>query len=175
VALSSIPLTIDRETALDEASRLAYTWRTPRGFWGWLTHVDHRSIGTRYVVTALVFFLLGGVLASLMRWQLHRPDYHFLNPDLYNQIFTTHGSTMMFLFAVPVMEGVAIYLVPLMIGTRNVAFPRLNALGYFLFLFGGIFLYVSLFLNSGPDVGWFAYVPLSGPEFTPGKRADVWA
>jgi cytochrome c oxidase subunit 1 len=110
-----------------------------------------------------------------MRIQLARPGSRFLNPDLYNQVFTMHGTTMMFLFAVPVMEGIAIYVVPLMIGTRNVAFPRLNALSYYMYLFGGVFLYVSFLVNTGPDAGWFAYVPLAGPEYSPGKRVDVWA
>src|ERR1041384_8197490 len=86
-----------------------------------------------------------------------------------------HGTTMMFLFAVPMMEGMAVYLVPLMLGTRNVAFPRLNAFGYWMFLFGGLFLYAGFFTNAGPDVGWFAYTPLSGPEYSPGKRVDFWA
>jgi cytochrome c oxidase subunit I+III len=90
-------------------------------------------------------------------------------------VFTVHGSTMMFLFAVPIMEAFGLYLVPLMIGTRTVAFPRLNAYGYWVYLAGGLFLYISFFLNIGPDGGWFAYVPLTGPEFSPGKRVDVWA
>src|SRR4030081_1942849 len=86
-----------------------------------------------------------------------------------------HGSTMMFLFAVPVMEAVGLYLVPIMIGTRNVAFPRLNALGYWMYLIGGVLLYVAFFTNTGPDAGWFAYVPLAGPAYSPGKRVDIWA
>src|SRR4030081_4078412 len=86
-----------------------------------------------------------------------------------------HGSTMMFLFAVPMMEAIGLYLVPLMIGTRNVAFPRLNALGYWMYLIGGVLLYVAFFANTGPDAGWFAYVPLAGPEYSPGKRVDIWA
>src|SRR4051812_32134342 len=110
-----------------------------------------------------------------MRVQLARPRNTFLDPDLYNQIFTVHGTTMMFLFAVPVMEGMALYLVPLMVGTRNVAFPRLNAFGYYSYLAGGILLFAGLLLNIGPDAGWFAYVPLSGPEYSPGRRVDFWA
>ena len=139
-------------------------------------HVNHRSIGKRYMVTAFAFFLAGGILAALMRIQLSRPENHFLGPDLYNQIFTVHGSTMMFLFAVPMMfEALAVYLVPLMVGNRNICFPRLNAYSYYVYLAGGLLLYAGLFTNTGPDVGWFAYVPLSGPDFTPGKRADFWA
>src|SRR4051812_50222017 len=126
----------------------------------------------RYIVTAFIFFILGGIEALLMRLQLAHPESHILNPDQYNQIFTTHGSTMMFLFAVPVMEGVAIYFVPLMVGTRNVAFPRLNAFGYFAYVAGGLLLWGGLLTNTGADVGWVAYVPLSGPQFSPGHRVD---
>jgi cytochrome c oxidase subunit 1 len=119
--------------------------------------------------------VFAGVLAALMRIQLAFPDNHILGPDLYNQIFTMHGTVMMFLFAVPVMEAMAVYLVPLMVGTRNIAFPRLNTFSYFVYLFGGIMLVVALLVNSGPDAGWFAYVPLSGPDYSPGKRSDFWA
>jgi cytochrome c oxidase subunit 1 len=110
-----------------------------------------------------------------MRLQLAMPENRLLTADLYNQIFTTHGSTMMFLFAVPVTEGLGLYLVPLMLGTRDVAFPRLNAFGYYLYVFGGLLLYAGFFLNVGPDAGWFSYTPLSGPQFSPGKRVDIWA
>ena len=137
--------------------------------------MDHKSIGLRYIVTAFVFFLLGGIEAAVMRAQLARPEDPHPGPDAYNQFFTMHGTTMMFLFAVPVMDAMALYLVPLMIGARNVAFPKLNAYGYWVYLFGGVFLYVMFFLNTGPDAGWFSYVPLAGLEFSPGKRVDVWA
>jgi cytochrome c oxidase subunit I+III len=156
-------------------AKLTSSWRENSGLWGWLTSTNHKSIAKRYIITAIVFFILGGLEAGMMRLQLSRPENRFIGPDLYNQIFTMHGSTMMFLFAVPVMEGVGLWLVPLMIGTRNVAFPRLNALGYWMFLFGGVLLYVGFFTNTGPDAGWFAYVPLAGPEYTPGKRMDIWA
>jgi cytochrome c oxidase subunit 1 len=159
----------------NERAILARTWSKRVGIYGWLTDTTHTAIGKRYVITALIFFLLGGIEAALMRIQLSRPENHFVGPDLYNQIFTVHGSTMMFLFAVPIMEGVGIYLVPLMIGTRNVAFPKLNLYGYYAYLIGGILLYASFFLNVGPDAGWFSYVPLAGPEFSAGKRVDVWA
>jgi cytochrome c oxidase subunit 1 len=137
--------------------------------------VDHKVVGRRYIITAFAFLFLGGGLAVLMRIQLSRSEQHFLSADEYNQIFTMHGSTMMFLFAVPVMEAFAVYLVPLMVGTRNIAFPRLNAFSYWTYLLGGCFLWISFFFNVGPDVGWFAYVPLSSLQFNPGKRADVWA
>jgi cytochrome c oxidase subunit 1 len=157
------------------AARLETAWRRPPGIIGWLATVDHKEIGRRYIITALAFLALGGVLALLMRIQLARPDSALIGAERYNQLFTMHGSTMMFLFAVPVMEGVAVYIIPLMLGARSTAFPRLNAFSYFMYLFGGLMLWVAFALNVGPDVGWFAYTPLSGPEFTPGKRADVWA
>ncbi|OWV92814.1 cytochrome ubiquinol oxidase subunit I [Rhizobium sp. R72] len=154
---------------------LARTWETPRSLWGALTTVDHKIIGRRYITTAFFFLILGGVLALAMRLQLARPEARFIGPDRYNQIFTMHGSTMMFLFAVPVMEAMGVYLVPLMVGTRNIAFPRLNAFSYWIFLAGGLLLWIAFALDAAPDVGWFAYVPLSGPEFGAGKRADIWA
>jgi cytochrome c oxidase subunit I+III len=110
-----------------------------------------------------------------MRVQLARPENTFADPDFYNQLFSLHGTTMMFLFAVPIMEAMALYLVPLMIGTREIAFPRLAAFNYWMFLFGGAMIYIGFILNIGPDAGWFSYVPLAGPEYTPGKRADFWA
>ena len=158
-----------------EARRLEKAWGRPRGLLAWLRDVDHKAIGRRYIVTAFAFFALGGVLAVLMRLQLARPDSQVLDPDLYDQVFTTHGTTMMFLFAVPVLQGFGVYLVPLMIGTRSLAFPRLNAYGYWVYLVGAVFLWVSLLLDIGPDAGWFTYVPLAGPDYGPGKRVDVWA
>ena len=163
-----------RAEELEKARReLEHAWRVPKGFVGWFMVVDHRSIGLRYIVTAFVFFILAGILAALMRLQLAFPESRFLSPDQYNQIFTTHGLTMMFLFAVPVMEAMGIYLVPLMVGTRNIAFPRLNAFSYYMFLFGGVLLFTALLWNTGPDTGWFSYPPLSGPEYSPGKRVDI--
>jgi cytochrome c oxidase subunit I+III len=155
--------------------RLERTWETPPGLWGWLSTVDHKMVGRRYIATAFVFFVLAGILALVMRLQLASPENGLVSADRYNQLFTMHGTTMMFLFAVPVMEAFAIYLVPLMVGTRSIAFPRLNAFSYWVYLFGGIMLWVAFALNIGPDVGWFAYVPLAGPQYAPGKRADFWA
>jgi cytochrome c oxidase subunit 1 len=154
---------------------LEKTWKTPSGLWGVLTTVDHKIIGRRYIFTAFVFLALGGVLSILMRLQLAQPEARVLGPDRYNQIFTMHGANMMFLFAVPVMEAMAVYLVPLMVGTRNIAFPRLNAFSYWMFLAGGTLLWIAFALDMGPDVGWFAYVPLAGPQYAAGKRADIWA
>jgi cytochrome c oxidase subunit I+III len=158
-----------------DAEQLERVWSRPKGLLGWLVTTNHKDIGKRYIVTAFIFFLCGGLLAALMRLQLMKPENSFLGPDLYNQFFTVHGTTMMFLFAVPIMEGMGIYLVPLMLGTRNVPFPRMNTFGYYIYLLGGILLFVSLFLNVGPDAGWFAYVPLSGPQYSPGKRVDIWS
>lgn len=158
-----------------ERRELEKTWFEPRGVIGWLSNTNHKTIGLRIIVTAFIFFGLAGILALLMRIQLAYPENNFLGPDLYNQIFTTHGTAMMFLFAVPVMEGMGIYLVPLMVGTRNVAFPRMNTLGYYVYLIGGILLFAGLILNTGPDAGWFAYVPLSGPQYSPGKRNVLWS
>jgi cytochrome c oxidase subunit I+III len=163
------------ESAPEVVGQLEETWRARPGLRGWLSSVDHKSIGKRYIITTFLFFVLGGLEAAVMRAQLARPENGLIGPDAYNQIFTMHGTTMMFLFAVPVMDAVGLYLVPLMVGGRNVAFPRLNAYGYWVYLFGGVFLYVMFFLNTGPDTGWFSYVPLAGPEFSPGKRVDVWA
>ncbi|WP_414644578.1 cbb3-type cytochrome c oxidase subunit I, partial [Bradyrhizobium sp.] len=157
------------------AAALAETWKTPSGFWHALATVDHKIIGKRYIFTAFVFLALGGVLAILMRIQLAGPEARFIGADRYNQIFTMHGTNMMFLFAVPVMEAMAVYLVPLMVGTRNIAFPRLNAFSYWIYLAGGLLLWIAFALDMGPDVGWFAYVPLSGPQYGAGKRADIWA
>ena len=165
-----------RDDQQDRHERLSRTWCKPPGFWGWFMDVHHTSIGIRYMVTSFIFFLLGGVLAAMMRMQLSAPEYNLLGPDKYNQFFTVHGSTMIFLFAVPMMfQGFGVYLVPLMCGARNIAFPRLNAFSYYIYLGGGLLLWIGLFLNTGADVGWFAYVPLSGPQYSPGKRADFWA
>jgi cytochrome c oxidase subunit I+III len=159
----------------NEHLALERTWRRPAGFLGWLTTSDHKEIGLRYIKTAFGFFVLAGILALHMRIQLALPKNAFLTNDLYNQFFTTHGTTMMFLFAVPMMEGMGIYLVPLLVGTRNVSFPRLLNFSYYLYLFGGICLFVGLAFNMGPDMGWFAYPPLAGPQFAPGHRMDLWS
>ena len=156
-------------------ARLEKTWGRQPGLWGWLSTVDHKEVARRYLITAFVFMILGGILAALIRLQLARPESGLIDPDRYNQIFTMHGTTMMFLFAVPVMEAMAVYLIPLMLGTRNIAFPRLNAFSYFVYLSGGTLLWVAFVMDVGPDAGWFSYVPLAGPEYSPGKRVDVWA
>ncbi len=150
-------------------------WQPPPGIVGFFTAVNHRTVGLRYIVTGLIFFVLAGVAALLMRIQLLYPQNTFLNADLYNQLFTMHGATMMFLFAVPIMEGVGIYLVPLMIGARDMAFPRMNAFGYFVYLIAGLGIWGSLLFGTAPDGGWFAYVPLTGPRYSPGLNMDFYA
>jgi cytochrome c oxidase subunit I+III len=164
-----------RPSASDEAAILQRTWESPSGFFGWFSQVNHRDIGRRFIVTAFVFFLLGGLQAALIRLQLAVPENTLIDPDTYRQLFTMHGTTMMFFFAVPVMEGFAMYIVPLMIGTRDMAFPRLNAFGYYVYLIAGVVLYIAFFLGMAPDAGWFSYVPLALREFAPGLRLDFWA
>jgi cytochrome c oxidase subunit I len=165
----------DQPHQMLEQEQLDHAWRKKPGILGWLSVTTHQEIGRRYIITAFVFLLIGGLEAFLMRLQLAVPDNTLLGPLRFNQIFTMHGTTMMFLFAVPVMEGMGIYLVPLMLGTRNVAFPRLNAFGYWMYLAGGLFLYGAALTNTLPAAGWFAYPPLSGPQFSIGKGVDVWA
>jgi cytochrome c oxidase subunit I+III len=157
-----------------DPSAVRQAWTSPRGVRGFLTAVNHKQIGLRFIVTGFFFFLVGGVLALLMRLQLAQPDAGILDPAAFNEAFTMHGTTMMFLFAVPMLEGLAMYLVPLMLGTRDLPFPRLNAFGYWAYLFGGILLYSSVIVGDVPDGGWFAYVPLTGPEFSPTKNLDFW-
>jgi cytochrome c oxidase subunit I+III len=166
-----LPPAVDAE----DHKRLWKTWEPYTGLYGWITSVNHKSVAKRYIATCLIWFLFGGPEAGVMRAQLSRPENHLVGPDTYNQMFSMHGTTMMFLFAVPIMIAMGLYLVPLMVGARNIAYPRLNALGYWVFLFGGSLIYVAFFLNTGADAGWFSYVPLSGPEYSPGKRIDVWA
>jgi cytochrome c oxidase subunit 1 len=145
----------------------------PRGWLSWLTTTDHKRIGILYLVTTFAFFLLGGVEALLMRLQLSGADATLLEPRTYNSLVTMHGSTMVFLFVVPVLAGFANYLVPLMIGARDMAFPRLNALSYWLFLFGGVAFYASIFFTP-PSGGWTSYAPLSDDAFLPDGGIDAW-
>jgi cytochrome c oxidase subunit I+III len=150
-------------------------WKDEPGVLSWFRSVDHKSIGKRYIITAFVFFLLGGLNAAMLRLQLSRPQNTVLGPERYNEIFTMHGSTMMFLFAVPVMIGFGLYFVPLMVGARDVAFPRLNAFGYWTYLTGGLLLYGGFLFHAAPAAGWFSYTPLSGSRFSVGHGIDVWA
>src|ERR1700712_4718122 len=169
------PQTNDVPPTPAQVAALEQAWRDPPGLVGWISAVNHKAIGKRFIVTAFGFFVSAGALALLMRLQLARPESKLMGPDFYNQLFTMHGTTMMLLFAVPVMQAVSIYLVPLMVGSRSIAFPRMNAFAYWIYLFGGAMLYIAFAMDIGPDAGWFAYVPLSGPDYSPGKRVDFWA
>ncbi|MFA7505478.1 MAG: cytochrome c oxidase subunit I [Burkholderiaceae bacterium] len=156
----------------DRAS-LEAVWANPRG-WRWASSVNHSALGLRFMVTGLFFFLIAGVLAMLLRAQLARPEAEFMGPAAYNQAFTMHGTMMMFLFAVPMLEGLAVYLIPKMLGARDLAFPRLSAFGYWCYLFGGLIITASLLFDLAPDTGWFMYTPLSSDVYSPGVNADFW-
>jgi cytochrome c oxidase subunit 1/cytochrome c oxidase subunit I+III len=148
------------------------------GWLSWVSSVDHKQLGIMYLLGAFVFFLVAGVLALLMRIQLAVPNNNFLSPQVYNQFFTMHGTTMIFLVVVPLLVGFATYMVPLMIGARDMAFPRLNALSFWVQIFGGLMLYFS-FATSGinggaPEVGWFAYAPLSETAYSYGPGVNYW-
>jgi cytochrome c oxidase subunit 1 len=147
----------------------------------WVTTVDHKRLGVMYIVYALIFLVIGGIEASIMRIQLIKPHNDFLSPQVFNQMFTMHGTTMIFFVAMPIMFGFANYLLPLMIGARDMAFPRLNALSFWLTAFGGLLLYFSFVGANGlygagnaPDVGWFAYAPLTAQTFSRGHSTDFW-
>jgi cytochrome c oxidase subunit I+III len=154
--------------------RLEQRWRDAPGIPGFFTTVDHKRIGMRYIYTAFVFFFLAGLAALLMRDQLARSNNNILAPETYNQLFTMHGTTMIFLFNTPVLAGFGNYLIPLQIGSRDMAFPRLNAFSYWIFLFSGLFLYSSVLIGHPPDGGWFAYVPLTDKAYSPGINMDFW-
>lgn len=155
--------------------RLTALWETPKGIWGWFATVDHKELGIRYLVTAFSFLLVGGIEALVMRLQLSRAGMSILSPETYNQLFTMHGATMIFWYASPILSGFAVYLVPLMIGARDMAFPRLNAFTYWTYLFSGIFLYGAPLFDQAPHAGWFAYVPYTLTKYSPGIGMDVYA
>jgi len=147
----------------------------------WVVTVDHKRLGIMYVVAGLAFFLVAGLEASVIRWQLAVAGNTIVSPQVFNRLFTVHGTTMVFLVGIPIVFGFANYLVPLMIGARDLAFPRLNAFGFWVFLFGALLLYFSFLggdglygAGSAPDVGWFAYAPLTGRAFSPGNSTDYW-
>lgn len=164
-----------REAGQQQGGGLRERWEPPTGLGKLLGTVDHKVIGVRYIYTAFLFFLLGGIEALLMRLQLAFPEGRLLSPEAYNQTFTMHGTTMIFLFATPILFGLGNYFVPLLVGARDMAFPRANALSYWVFLFGGLFLYASFLIGRAPDGGWFAYVPLTTREYSPGPGLDFWS
>ncbi len=172
VPVGDRPHTISPDEDLNE--RLEKIWADPPGFYGWFKALQNDALGGRIMSTAFTFFLIGGVTALLMRMQLIRPENTFLSPQRYNELFTMHGSTMMYLFAVPMLEGFAIFLLPFILGNREMPFPRLGQFSFFTFILGGILFYSSFIFGAVPDAGWFAYVPLSGPEYSPGLPLDFW-
>ncbi len=149
-------------------------WADAPGLPGFFNTVDHKRIGMRYLYTAFAFFLAAGVAALVMRVQLATPNAHVLDPQTYNEFFTVHGTTMIFLFNTPVLAGFGNYLVPLMIGSRDMAFPRLNAFSYWIFVLSGLLLYSSFLVGAPPDGGWFAYVPLTNTPWSSGLNIDFW-
>jgi cytochrome c oxidase subunit I len=159
----------------EHQARLLRLWETAPGLKGFLTTVDHKQIGVRYIVTAFVFLTLGGIEALIMRLQLAGPNLSLLTPEQYNQLFSTHGMTMIFLYASPILSGFSNYLWPLLLGSRDMAFPRLNALGYWIYLASGLFLYAGFLTGNGPNDGWFNYVPYASRDYNPGLNQDFYA
>jgi cytochrome c oxidase subunit I len=164
-----------RDTPEFPGPRLKAMWETPPGLIGWLSSVDHKEIGIRYIVTAFLFLAAGGIEALVMRLQLSGPEKHLLTPEQFDQLFTMHGVSMIFLYASPILSGFSNYLWPLLLGSRDMAFPRLNALSYWIYLFAGIFLYAGFVVGQGPDAGWFNYVPYASKQFNPGVNIDIYA
>jgi cytochrome c oxidase subunit 1 len=144
------------------------------GLWSWITTVDHKRIGILYGATAFFFFLLGGLEALIIRLQLATPDAKLVSPEFYNQLFTMHGTTMIFLGVMPLSAMFFNFFIPLQIGARDVAFPRLNAFSYWVFLLGGIFMNLSFLFNAAPNAGWFGYANLTSTQFSPGLNTDFW-
>ena len=165
--MSHVPLVPESDVPLPHL-------RSDNGLLSWIASVDHKQIGIMYLITTLFFFALGGVEALLLRTQLARPENQFLSPETYNQLFTMHGTTMIFLVVMPMLIGFATYLIPLMIGARDMIFPRLNALSFWLLLFGGLLLYFSFVAGGAPNAGWFSYVPLSEKAYNTSSGLDYW-
>ncbi|HEY8948267.1 MAG TPA: cytochrome c oxidase subunit I [Rhizomicrobium sp.] len=163
----------ERNEAL--AEKLKRLWETEPGIAGFLSTVDHKEIGIRYIITAFAFLIAGGLEAAVMRWQLAWPGRHALTPEQYDQLFSTHGMTMIFLYAGPVLSGFSNYLWPLLLGARDMALPRLNALSYWIYLCAGIFLYAAFAFGFGPNDGWFNYVPLAARAYNAGPNIDFYA
>jgi cytochrome c oxidase subunit 1/cytochrome c oxidase subunit I+III len=154
--------------------RLTELWEPPRSLYSWFATVDHKRIGIRYLVVSFLFLGLGGLDAAFLRAQLVRPENHLLSPEAYNQLFTMHGTTMIFWYASPVLSGFGNFLVPLMIGARDMAFPRLNAFSFWSYLFSGMLHYVGITLGMAPHAGWFAYTPLSSAPYSPGYNTEFY-
>ena len=170
-ATTALPSSLPRPP--DELEKLKQAWAPPKG-WRRLSAVNNSQIGLFYILTALVFFVLAGVLALMMRAQLAVPGNTLMAASTYNQVFTMHGTVMMFLFAVPMVEAVAVYLLPGMLGARDLPFPRLSAYAFWCYAIGGLAFFCTIFFGVSPDGGWFMYPPLTGKEFSPGLGADFW-
>ena len=168
-----VPAISEESAAL--AAKLDDLWRTEPGLIGWLSSVDHKDIGIRYIVTAFAFLILGGIEALVFRLQLSWSNLHLLTPEQYDQLFTMHGMTMIFLYAGPVLSGFSNYLWPLILGARDMALPRLNALSYWIYLCAGLFMYAAFMVGFGPDAGWFNYVPLAARAYDDGPNIDMYA
>ena len=173
VTTETAPLPLTRRPTPQVTTHEVTRPRQTKRWIDWVTTTDHKKIGILYLVTTFVFFALGGIEALLMRTQLGVPNNTLLSGQHYNQLLTMHGTTMIFLFVVPVMAGFGNYFVPLMIGARDMAFPRLNALSYWLLLFGGIVFYATLFWQP-PEAGWWSYPPLSSIQYSPSAGQDAW-
>ncbi|HWU98694.1 MAG TPA: cytochrome c oxidase subunit I [Oxalicibacterium sp.] len=171
VSSTALPNSLPRPP--DEVKRLREIWRTPPG-WRFFSSVNNVNIGLLYIGTALLFFVLAGILGLMMRAQLAVPDNTLIAAGSYNQIFTMHGTVMMFLFAIPVVEAIAVFLLPGMLGARDLPFPRLSAYAYWAYAIGGLAFFCTLFVGLAPDGGWFMYPPLTSKEFSPGINADFW-
>ncbi len=166
MATTAVPTTLSPHATLKPDSN--------SGVWGWLTTVDHKRIGILYLYTALAFFIIGGLEAVIIRAQLQGPNGTLVSPETYNQLFTMHGTTMVFLAIMPLSAAFFNFLIPLQIGARDVAFPRLNAFSYWVYLFGGIFITVPIFFLVAPNGGWFGYTPLTTKAYSPGINIDFW-
>src|SRR5665213_1685216 len=157
------------------ADKLHGLWETAPGLYGWLATVDHKDIGIRYIITAFAFLIAGGVEALIFRAQISWSNLHLLTPEQYDQLFTMHGMTMIFLYAGPVLSGFSNYLWPLILGARDMALPRLNALSYWIYLCAGIFLYIAFAFGFGPNDGWFNYVPVAARAYDGGPNIDFYS
>lgn len=157
------------------AQRLKEIWETPDSIWGKFATVDHKEIGIRYLITAFVLMCIGGVEALCLRVQLARPDMLIIPPEMYDQLFSMHGITMIFFYAYPILAGFSNYLIPLMIGSRDMAYPRLNAFTYWSFLFSAILMYIAPLMGQGPHAGWFSYAPYTLYRYSPGHGMDFYA
>src|ERR1700761_2234754 len=181
MATPSVPIPNRVEGVIDQTPRRPFEGTYLELVHDWVVTVDHKKIGIMYICFALIFLMVGGIEAMLIRAQLFFPNNHLISPFVFNRLFTMHGTTMVFLMGMPILFGFGNYLVPLMIGARDMAFPRLNAFAFWISAFAGMLLYFSYLggdglygMGSAPDVGWFAYAPLTAKVFSPGHSTDYW-